>query len=44
MRFVTAYRVSVRKFDRMCAAGLFDDEEVQLPGGFDHDDDGSGAR
>jgi Uma2 family endonuclease len=33
MRFVTAYRVSVRKFDRMCAAGLFDDEKVELLGG-----------
>ena len=29
----TAYRVRVSKFNRMCAAGLFEDEKVELLGG-----------
>jgi Uma2 family endonuclease len=33
MRTSTAYRVSVSKFDRMCASGLFEDEKVELLGG-----------
>ncbi len=33
MRHLTAYRVSVSKFDKMCAAGLFDDDRVELLNG-----------
>jgi hypothetical protein len=33
MRSLAAYRVTVPKFNRMCAAGLFEDEKVELLGG-----------
>ncbi len=33
MRYLTAYRFSVNKFNRMCAAGLFEDEKVELLNG-----------
>ncbi len=33
MRDVTVYRVNLRKFNKMCAVGLFDDEKVELLNG-----------
>lgn len=34
MRHVTAYRVNIRKFNTMCAMGLFEDEKVELLNGY----------
>lgn len=33
MRHLTAYRVSVKMFNQMCCAGLFEDEKVELLNG-----------
>lgn len=33
MRHVTAYRMNVKKFNKMCSLGLFEDEKVELLNG-----------